>query len=155
MNLRDPHSRPNFHAKRLWRFPGPCSAEAVRIGAAAKSFSHHAQVKSTVVGEVPDVTVVLLSSNRRSASQECTMTYRLFGAAGAIALAGFAAVPCNATSFADGVGATVAPQTAQRPAAAVELAMGPTSAPQKPGGTGEAPADTPPHKVTKHKQRHS
>jgi hypothetical protein len=83
------------------------------------------------------------------------MTYRLFGAVGAVALAGFAAVPCSATSFADGIGATITPPTAQRPAAAIELAMGPTSAPQKPGGSGEAPADTPPHKVTKHKQRHS
>jgi hypothetical protein len=155
MNLRDPHSRPNFHAKRLWRFPGPCSAEAVRIGAAAKSFSHHAQVKSTVVGEVPDVTVVLLSSNRRSASQECTMTYRLFGAVGAVALAGFAAVACSATAYAHHIGATTTPEAAQQSSGAIELAMGPTSAPQKPGGTGEAPTDTPPHKVTKHKQRHS
>jgi hypothetical protein len=33
--------------------------------------------------------------------------------------------------------------------------MGPTSAPQKPGGTGEAPADAQPHKATKHKHKHS
>jgi hypothetical protein len=119
------------------------------------SFSHHAQVKPTAVGEVPDVTVVPLSSNRRSVSQECTMTYRLFGAVGAVALAGFAAVPCSAPSYAHHIGATTTPETAQQSAAAIELAMGPTSAPQKPGGTGEAPADTPPRKVTKHKQRHS
>jgi hypothetical protein len=76
------------------------------------------------------------------------MTYRLFGAVGAVALAGFAAVPCSATAYAHHI-------DAQQSAAAIELAMGPTSAPQKPGGTGEVPADTPRHKATKHKQRHS
>jgi hypothetical protein len=78
------------------------------------------------------------------------MTYRLFGAVGAVALAGFAAVPYSATSCAHGTGATITPRTAQRPAAALELAGGSTSAPQKRGGTGEVPADAPPHKVTKH-----
>jgi hypothetical protein len=83
------------------------------------------------------------------------MTYRLFGAVGAVSLAGFAAVPYSATSCADGIGATITPPTAQRPAAAIELAGGQASAPQKPGGTGEVPADASRHKVTKHKQRHS
>ena len=65
-----------------------------------------------------------LSPNRRNASQECTMTYRLFGAIGAVSLAGFAAVPYSATSCADDIGATLTPPTAQRPAAAIELAGG-------------------------------
>jgi hypothetical protein len=83
------------------------------------------------------------------------MTYRLFGAVGVVALTCFAAVPYSATSCADGIGATVIPPAAQRPAAAIELAGGQSSAPKKPGGTGEVPAVALPHKVTKHKQRHS
>jgi len=35
--------------------------------------------------------------------------------------------------------------------AAIKLAMGPTSAPQKPGGTGEGPDSSKPHKKPKHK----
>jgi hypothetical protein len=64
------------------------------------------------------------------------MTHRLFGAIAVVALASFA---------------VAAPSIAKSDRA---LAMGPTSAPQKPGG-GEAPADTQPHKVTKHKHKHS
>jgi hypothetical protein len=78
------------------------------------------------------------------------MIHRFFAAVGAVAFASFAAaVAGSATCSADNVGAPIAPQTAQRAAVAIELAMGPTSAPQKPGGTGE------PHKATKHKQKHS
>jgi hypothetical protein len=73
------------------------------------------------------------------------MTHGLFRAVAIVALASFAAAT---------------PGIAKSPGLfesdpALKLAMGPTSAPQKPGGTGEVAADTPPHKVTKHKKRHS
>jgi hypothetical protein len=84
------------------------------------------------------------------------MRHRFFAAVGAIAFVSFAAaVTGSATCSADNVVAPIATQTAQRAAVAIKLAMGPTSAPQKPGGTGEMPADTPPHKATKHKQKRS
>lgn len=84
------------------------------------------------------------------------MIHRFFAAVAVVVFASFAAaVAGSATCSADNIGTPIARQTAPRAAAAIELAMGPTSAPQKPGGTGEVPADTPPHKVTKHKQRHS
>jgi hypothetical protein len=67
------------------------------------------------------------------------MTHRLFGAIAVVALASFA----------------VAAPSIAKSDRALKLAMGPTSAPQKPGGTGEAPADTQPHKVTNHKHKHS
>jgi hypothetical protein len=72
-------------------------------------------------------------------NKECTMTHHLFGAIAVVAFASFA-------------GAT--PGIAESDPA-LKLAMGPTSAPQKPGGTSEAPADTQPHKATRHKHRHS
>jgi hypothetical protein len=84
------------------------------------------------------------------------MTHGLFGAVAIVALAGFAAAtPGIAKSDSNNPGAPVAPRMAQQFDPALKLAMGPTSAPLKPGGTGEVPADTPPHKVTKHKKRHS
>ena len=67
------------------------------------------------------------------------MTHRLFGAVAVVAL----------------VGLTAAAPGIAKSDPALKLAMGPTSAPQKPGGTGEAPADAPPHKATKHKHKHS
>jgi hypothetical protein len=83
------------------------------------------------------------------------MTHGLFGAVTIVALASFAATtPGIVKSDSNNPGAPVAPRMAQQCDPALKLAMGPTSAPQKPGGTGEVPADTPPHKVTKHKQRH-
>jgi hypothetical protein len=84
------------------------------------------------------------------------MTHGLFGAVAIVALASFAAAtPGIAKSDSNDPGAPVAPRMAQQFDPALKLAMGPTSAPQKPGGTGKVPADTQPHKVTKHKQRHS
>lgn len=84
------------------------------------------------------------------------MTHRLFGAAAAVALASFAAATPSIAKCNSGNARTpIAPQTAQQSNPAPKLAMGPTSAPQKPGGTGEAPADTQPHKATRHKHRHS
>jgi len=83
------------------------------------------------------------------------MTHGLFGTVAIVALASLAAAtPGIAKSDSNNPGAT-APRTAQQSDPVFKLAMGPTSAPQKPGGTGEVPADTPPHKATKHKQRHS
>ena len=83
------------------------------------------------------------------------MTHRLFGAVAVAALASFAAAtPGNAKSDSHNPSKLIALQTQQsRPM--LKLAMGPTSAPQKPGGTGEAPADTQLHKATKHKHKHS
>ena len=84
------------------------------------------------------------------------MTHRLFGAVAVAALASFAAAtPSIAKSDSRNASAPIAPQTAQQSDPVLKLAMGPTSAPQKPGGTGEAPADTQPHKATKHKHKHS
>ena len=84
------------------------------------------------------------------------MTRRLLGAAAAVALASFAAAtPCIAKSDSHNPGAAISRRMAQQSRSAPELAMGPTSAPQKPGGTGEAPADTQPRKATKHKHKHS
>jgi hypothetical protein len=83
------------------------------------------------------------------------MTHRLFGAVAVAALASFAAAtPGSAKSDSHNPSTLIALQTQQsRPM--LKLAMGPTSAPQKPGGTGEAPADTQLHKATKHKHKHS
>ena len=84
------------------------------------------------------------------------MTHRLFGAVAVVALASFAAAtPSIAKSDSRNARAPIAPRTAQQSKPALKLAMGPTSAPQKPGGTSEAPADTQPHKATRHKHRHS
>ena len=82
------------------------------------------------------------------------MTHRLFGAVAVAALASFAAAtPGSAKS--DSHSALIALQITQQFRPVLKLAMGPTSAPQKPGGTGEAPADTQLHKATKHKHKHS
>jgi hypothetical protein len=44
----------------------------------------------------------------------------------------------------------------QRSGTTTRLAMGPTSAPQKPGGVGEGPSETPKvHKKTMHKRKSS
>jgi len=84
------------------------------------------------------------------------MTHRLFGAVAVVALATLAAATAGiAKSDPDNPGAPIAPRMAQESDPALKLAMGPTSAPQKPGGTGETPADTQPRKATKHKHRHS
>jgi hypothetical protein len=84
------------------------------------------------------------------------MTHRLFGAVLIVALASFAAAtPGIAKSDSHNPGTPIAPRMAQESDPALKLAMGPTSAPQKPGGTGEAPADAQPHKATKHKHKHS
>jgi hypothetical protein len=84
------------------------------------------------------------------------MTHRLFGAVAVVAFASFAAAtPSIAKSDSRNPSAPIAPRTAQLSNPALKLVMGPTSAPQKPGGTGEAPADTQPHKATKHKHKHS
>jgi len=89
-------------------------------------------------------------------NKECTMTHRLFGAVAVVALASFAAAtPSIAKSDSRNASTSIAPRTAQQSKPAPKLAMGPTSAPQKPGGTSEAPADTQPHKATRHKHRHS
>ena len=75
------------------------------------------------------------------------MTHRLFGAVAVVALASFAAAtPGIAKSDSHKPSALIALQMAQQSRPALKLAMGPTSAPQKPGGTGEAPADTQPIK---------
>jgi hypothetical protein len=84
------------------------------------------------------------------------MTDRLFEAFAVVALASFAAAtPGMARSDSHTPSAPIAAPIAQQSDPALKLAMGPTSAPQKPGGTGEAPADTQLHKATKHKHKHS
>ena len=84
------------------------------------------------------------------------MTHRLFGAVAVAALASFAAAtPGSAKSDSHKPSALIALQITQQSRPVLKLAMGPTSAPQKPGGTGEAPADTQLHKATKHKHKHS
>jgi hypothetical protein len=89
-------------------------------------------------------------------NKECTMTHRLFGAVAVVALASFAAATLGiAEPDSDNPSAPIAPRMAQQSDLALKLTMGPTSAPQKPGGTGEAPADTQPHKASKHKHKHS
>jgi hypothetical protein len=84
------------------------------------------------------------------------MTHRLFGAVAVAALASFAAATPGSAKFdSPKPSALIALQITQQSCPALKLAMGPTSAPQKPGGTGEAPADTQLHKATKHKHKHS
>jgi len=83
------------------------------------------------------------------------MTHRLFGVIAVAALASFAATPGSAKSDSHTPSALIALQITQQSGPALKLAMGPTSAPQKPGGIGEAPADTQLHKTTKHKRKHS
>jgi hypothetical protein len=73
-----------------------------------------------------------------------------------IVLASFAAAtPGIAKSDSANPNAPSGPRMAQMSDPVLKLARGPTSAPQKPGGTGEAPADTQPHKATKRKHNHS
>jgi hypothetical protein len=53
-------------------------------------------------------------------------------------------------------GALVFAHAPQSSVATIKLAMGPTSAPQKPGGVGEGSDETPkPHKKAKHKHQAS
>jgi hypothetical protein len=82
------------------------------------------------------------------------MIYRLFGAVGAVcsrALRLFRTAPPPALT----ASARRLLRRRRNDPQAIELAGGQASAPQKPGGTGEVPADASRHKVTKHKQRHS
>jgi hypothetical protein len=52
------------------------------------------------------------------------------------------------------VGTPMPAHAPQSSVAAIKLAMGPTSAPQKPGGVGEGSNETPkPHKTPKHKHQ--
>jgi hypothetical protein len=66
-----------------------------------------------------------------------------------------AATPGMAQSDLHNTSAPIAAPIAQQPVPVLKLAMGPTSALQKPGGAGEAPADKQPHKTTGHKHKHS
>jgi hypothetical protein len=78
-------------------------------------------------------------------------------------LASAAAVTLSGAAMASGhiggqvflsAGALVMTHAPQSSVAAIKLAMGPTSAPQKPGGVGEGPNETrQPHKKAKHKHQ--
>ena len=81
------------------------------------------------------------------------MTHRLFGAVAVAALASFAAAATPGSAKSNSHSALIALQITRQSRPVLRLAMGPTSAPQKPGGTGEAPADTQLHKATKHKHK--
>ena len=83
------------------------------------------------------------------------MTHRLFGAVAVVALASFAAATPGMREIRFAQAQRIDCSAITQQSSALKLAMGPTSAPQKPGGTGEAPADTQPHKATKHKHKHS
>jgi hypothetical protein len=104
-------------------------------------------VKSILIGQASGVTTVCYYSNSTRANKGYTkgytMTHRLFGAVAAAALASFAAATPGSAKFdSPKPSALIALQITQQSCPALKLAMGPTSAPQKPGGTGEAPADT-------------
>jgi hypothetical protein len=78
-----------------------------------------------------------------------------FRAFAAVSLGFAATTPGMAQSDLHSTSAPIAAPIAQQSVPVLKLAMGPTSAPQKPRGAGEAPADTQPHKTTGHKHKHS
>jgi hypothetical protein len=113
-------------------------------------------LKSILIGQASGVTTVCCYGNSPRTNKGYTMTHRLFGAVAVAALASFAAAtPGSAKSDSHKSSVLIALQITQQSRPVLKLAMGPTSAPQKPGGTGEAPADTQLHKATKHKHKHS
>jgi hypothetical protein len=82
---------------------------------------------------------------------EHQMKYRILMTAAAIALSSFAMASLAKQDSHDASAANVT-SAAQLSDRATRLAMGPTSAPQKPGGSGQEPMQTPkPHKKAKHK----
>jgi hypothetical protein len=77
----------------------------------------------------------------------------ILGSAAAVVLSSFA-MASESTIGQDLASAPMLAPVQQSSVAAIKLAMGPTSAPQKPGGVGEGSDETPkPHKKAKHKHQ--
>jgi hypothetical protein len=79
------------------------------------------------------------------------MKLLILASAAAVALSGFA-MANESIIGQDFASAPMLAPVQQRAVTPIKLAMGPTSAPQKPGGVGEGSNETPkPHKKVKHK----
>ena len=112
-------------------------------------------MRSIPIGKRQASRLFVIIETVKTTNEDYTMIHRHFGAFAVVAIGFATATPGTARSDSHTISAPIVAPIARQSVPALKLAMGPTSAPQKPGGAGEAPADTQPHKTTKHKHKHS